>query len=580
MPQQSWIIGSDPSCDLVVNSATVSGQHCRLTREGAVLTLTDLDSTNGTFVNGQALRGSRQVATTDRITLGQTQRMPWPEELKQPEAIATPASNRVDTQSEANRASEANAPSSSRQVITIGRGPDNTVVLTESNVSTNHARLIIDGDQIVLEDLGSTNGTSVGTVENKTHRALVKREETIFLGSTAYSIAELLSRAEPIHIRTVDRPSNRESSKQSSALRPAILAAIGGGAVTCGLVLWFMMRDSGVKPTQSNTADQRRVVADDTPASMAAVPSSKARSAAETERASSVERNAEVASAEQLAQESDTAGLSPQERLSRSLFVLVCTDPERETPFRVGTGFAIDAQNVVTSAAVIEAMRGLGQNGLTEAFLFSPAMNREVAIETAKIHPRFRIANTAARQAQQDHDAIFDELESQPPSPETLENVKEKLLAARAKALQAIDTKTSYDVAIVRVGESLDYWLTGMGEEATLRPKQKLQVVGYAFDVEDPFFDRSAQFERTALSGRVGRLFRSTQDSATRMLAEASSEQYEYAYFGSPAMNAKGEVVGVYSRPTPSAGEDETGSSGTYDAALFERVRECLAARD
>ena len=236
----------------------------------------------------------------------------------------------------------------------------------------------------------------------------------------------------------------------------------------------------------------------------------------------------------------------------------------------------------MTSAAVIEAMRGLGQNGLTETFLFSPATNRELAIETATIHPQFEIANTVARQAQQEHDAIFDELESQPPSPESLEKVKESLLAARTKALQAIDTKTSYDIAVIRVNQKLEHWLTGAGEETTLRPKQKLQVIGYAFDVEDPFFDRNAPFEPSTLSGRVGRLFRAAEDSATRMLAEASPEQREYAYFGSPAMNARGEVVGIYSRPTPSADEDEeeeTDSSQTYDAALYERVRECLAAQ-
>ena len=277
--------------------------------------------------------------------------------------------------------------------------------------------------------------------------------------------------------------------------------------------------------------------------------------------------------------ESNGVGLSPQEQLARSLFVLVCTDPGRTTPFRIGTGFAIDAQHVVTSAAVIEAMRGLRQNGLTEAFLFSPATEREMAIETATIHPRFEIANTVARQAQQEHDAIFDKLESQPPSPESLEKVKENLIAARTKALRAIDTKTSYDVAIIRVNQQLAHWLTGAAEEASLRPRQKLQVAGYAFDVEDPFFDRSAPFELSTFSGRIDRLFRSTDDSATRMLAETSSEQHEYAYFGSPAMNANGEVVGIYSRPTPSAEESETDSSKTYDAALFERVRECLAAQ-
>jgi hypothetical protein len=41
----------------------------------------------------------------------------------------------------------------------LGRGDDADIVLEDSFSSTRHARLIPQGDTIVLEDLGSTNGT-------------------------------------------------------------------------------------------------------------------------------------------------------------------------------------------------------------------------------------------------------------------------------------------------------------------------------------------------------------------------------------------------------------------------------------
>src|SRR3954452_8948282 len=41
--------------------------------------------------------------------------------------------------------------------ITIGRADDSTLVLTDDYVSTHHARLVPQGDDWVLEDLGSTN---------------------------------------------------------------------------------------------------------------------------------------------------------------------------------------------------------------------------------------------------------------------------------------------------------------------------------------------------------------------------------------------------------------------------------------
>lgn len=43
--------------------------------------------------------------------------------------------------------------------VLIGRADDSTLVLDDDYASTRHARLTRDGDNVVLEDLGSTNGT-------------------------------------------------------------------------------------------------------------------------------------------------------------------------------------------------------------------------------------------------------------------------------------------------------------------------------------------------------------------------------------------------------------------------------------
>ncbi len=43
----------------------------------------------------------------------------------------------------------------------VGRAPDSGVVLLDGEVSRQHARLIVNDQQVVVEDLGSTNGTRV-----------------------------------------------------------------------------------------------------------------------------------------------------------------------------------------------------------------------------------------------------------------------------------------------------------------------------------------------------------------------------------------------------------------------------------
>jgi predicted component of type VI protein secretion system len=45
--------------------------------------------------------------------------------------------------------------------VTIGRLPDNGVIIENPAVSGHHARVVRDGDSVVLEDLESTNGTFV-----------------------------------------------------------------------------------------------------------------------------------------------------------------------------------------------------------------------------------------------------------------------------------------------------------------------------------------------------------------------------------------------------------------------------------
>jgi len=48
--------------------------------------------------------------------------------------------------------------------ILIGRGADAAIRLDDDYVSTRHARIASSDDQWFVEDLGSTNGTYVGTV--------------------------------------------------------------------------------------------------------------------------------------------------------------------------------------------------------------------------------------------------------------------------------------------------------------------------------------------------------------------------------------------------------------------------------
>lgn len=60
--------------------------------------------------------------------------------------------------------------------VLIGRGSDAAIRLDDDYVSTRHARIAASGDQWFVEDLGSTNGTYIGTVR-------ITQPTTITLGT-------------------------------------------------------------------------------------------------------------------------------------------------------------------------------------------------------------------------------------------------------------------------------------------------------------------------------------------------------------------------------------------------------------
>jgi hypothetical protein len=51
-----------------------------------------------------------------------------------------------------------------KDLVTIGRGPDNTIVIGDPSVSSHHAQLQRVGKNYQLKDLGSTNGTLVNDI--------------------------------------------------------------------------------------------------------------------------------------------------------------------------------------------------------------------------------------------------------------------------------------------------------------------------------------------------------------------------------------------------------------------------------
>ena len=164
-PVETWVVGRSPQCDLCLDHPQVSSRHCRMIRQGGAYFLEDLQSTNGTFVNGQRIRSRVSISRNDEIRLGPDVLLPWPE----PDGDSKPGRS-----------------------LTIGRLPENDIVLDYPVVSGRHARISFQDGSACIEDLGSSNGTALGRPDRLIQKSLLSPDDIVYFGTLPVPASQLL----------------------------------------------------------------------------------------------------------------------------------------------------------------------------------------------------------------------------------------------------------------------------------------------------------------------------------------------------------------------------------------------------
>src|SRR5215467_6865446 len=65
-----FVIGRDPQCQLRPASALISKRHCALIQREGKAFVRDFDSTNGTFVNNEQVKGEIELHNGDQLKIG------------------------------------------------------------------------------------------------------------------------------------------------------------------------------------------------------------------------------------------------------------------------------------------------------------------------------------------------------------------------------------------------------------------------------------------------------------------------------------------------------------------------------
>jgi ABC transport system ATP-binding/permease protein len=195
-PRGQLIIGRDPAqASLALKHPSISSQHATVMLDRMMVV--DMGSTSGTYINGQRIPPNQPVPLDPQgvVAFGA---VPVPVQLlaELARAHAGPAQAPGLTGAQAAPPPAAEAPRKHRtiigelslsgaggEVLTIGRTTENKIVVQHAQVSSHHAQIHVVGDQLLLEDLRSANGTFVrGQRIPPGQRVPVQNGEKVFIG--------------------------------------------------------------------------------------------------------------------------------------------------------------------------------------------------------------------------------------------------------------------------------------------------------------------------------------------------------------------------------------------------------------
>ena len=160
-------VGKGGVNDIVIDEEGVNGFHADLKVEGNQVTITDINSATGTMVNGEKITGLMPLGAGDTIVIqGVELEVIEDDELGggKPLVLSGTALMELGTGSwslVADSGPEKGQVIPIMDRVEIGRALECDIYILEPALSRKHAELELVGDDLLLRDLGSVNGTYV-----------------------------------------------------------------------------------------------------------------------------------------------------------------------------------------------------------------------------------------------------------------------------------------------------------------------------------------------------------------------------------------------------------------------------------
>src|SRR5262249_10836159 len=173
------VIGREPGGGVAIPMDGVSRQHAKIVFDGKSFFLEDMKSTNGTFLNGFPV-SKEKLYHLDVIGLGRKADLVF---VLRAEGASPLKKTGVVRAALVPEGGEAQTIEVGVGEVILGRSSAANVVAESGAVSKLHARVVRTPDQLLLEDMGSSNGTFVNG--NQVMTAVLREGDVIALGGVA-----------------------------------------------------------------------------------------------------------------------------------------------------------------------------------------------------------------------------------------------------------------------------------------------------------------------------------------------------------------------------------------------------------
>ncbi|MBQ74985.1 MAG: hypothetical protein CMQ20_08170 [Gammaproteobacteria bacterium] len=160
-------VGKGGVNDIVIDEEGVNGFHADLKVEGSQVTITDINSATGTMVNGEKITGLMPLGAGDTIVIqGVELEVIEDDELGGGKTLVLSGTALMELGTGSWSLVADSGPEKGQVIpimdrVEIGRALECDIYILEPALSRKHAELELVGDDLLLRDLGSVNGTYV-----------------------------------------------------------------------------------------------------------------------------------------------------------------------------------------------------------------------------------------------------------------------------------------------------------------------------------------------------------------------------------------------------------------------------------